>query len=275
VPAGAPLTRPGGFGAAAPSTDPGLVAPISDEPTGLIPGFAEGPPQATGPSEVPRRYWWSVGGALALAIAVLIVIVLLAASRIGHRGTANATPAATGALTPTSQVGSSGAVHSSGKASSSGSTTPANHQRGLAQATTIAGYLTRSGQARQGIGAAISAISGCTNVASAVTTLHNAAEVRAGIVTALANPDVSALPNGTAAVADLRRAMQASANADRHYAAWGQAMTGCHGQARHNADFAAAQQSDTVATAAKERFAGEWNPIAATYGLSSQNADTI
>lgn len=278
MPAGTPLPHPGAFAAAAPSAGTGLVAPMADEASTLIPGFTEGPPQVTGPSEVPRRYWWGVAGALALGLAVLVVIAVIAASRIGHRGTANATPVVTAALTPTGHISSSGPAHTSGPVSSSsasGSTKPANHQRGLAQASTIAGYLTRSGQVRQGIGAAISAISGCTNVASAVSALHNAAEIRAGIVTALANTDVSALPGGAAAVADLRRAMRASADADRHYAAWGQAVAACHGTAPHNADFAAAQQFDTVATASKERFADEWNPIAATYGLAQQNADTI
>ncbi|HEY3086447.1 MAG TPA: hypothetical protein VGJ59_00085 [Jatrophihabitantaceae bacterium] len=139
----------------------------------------------------------------------------------------------------------------------------------------IAGYLTQSGQARQGIGAAISAISRCTNIPSAVTTLENAADVRTRILAGLASADVSALPNGAAAVADLSRAMQASADADRHYAAWGQTIAGCRAQAPHNAEFVAAQQADIMATAAKQRFADEWNPIAARYGLAQQSANTI
>jgi hypothetical protein len=273
---GAPLSRPGGV-TAAPWDETGTVARQADEASTLIPGFAEGPPQGTGPPQDQRHYWW-IGGAVLAGLVVLAVIVGLAASRIGHRGAASATTAITTAvLTPTGGSSPSGAASSSatGPGSGSASTRPANHQRGLAQASIIAGYLTASGQARQGIGAAISAISRCASISSAVATLHSAADVRSHIVTELATADVSALPNGAAAVADLGRAMRASANADRHYAAWGRDVVGCHGHAPSNPDLVAAQHSDTVATAAKQRFADEWNPIAATYGLAKQNADTI
>lgn len=277
----APQTRGGGITAVSPSDETGLIAPGADEGSSLIPGFTEGSPQMTGPEGPPRRYWWGVGGAIVAAIAVLVVIVALAASRIGHRGTANGTPVTTAALTPTGGATPSSAVSSppsasaSAPGSASASTTAASHQRGMAQASAIAGYLTQSGQARRGIGTAISAISSCTNIASAVTALRNAADVRTRIVTALPSADVSALPNGAAAVADLGQALRASAEADQHYAAWGQSVAGCHGHAPRNAELSAAQQSDTVATAAKQRFADEWNPIAATYGLPRQTANTI
>ena len=259
--------------AAAPTDVMGFRAPMADQDTGLIPGFPGGPPQGIGAPEERQHYGWVVGGVVVAGLVVLTLIVVLVTSRIGHHGTANSTPGNTAGLTSTGGITPSHAAPSS--ASGSGSTKPANHALGLRQASTIAGYLTQSGQARQGIGAAISAISGCNNITSAVTTLQNAADVRSRIVTALASTDVSALHNGTAAVADLGRAMQASADADRHYAAWGQAVARCHRRAPQNADFAAAQQADSLATAAKQRFIDEWNPIAATYGLAEPSADTI
>jgi hypothetical protein len=268
----APLARPGGVTAAAPSDETGRAAPVADEGSSLIPGFTEGPPHRTGPPEEERRYWWIVGAVVG-GLAVLAVIAVLATSRVGHRGATNATPTTTAALTSTAGGSLSSAVSSS--ASRSAATTAVNRQRGLAQASIIDGYLTDSAQARHGISAAISAISGCTKIASAVTTLHNAAAVRMHIVGALAGADVSALPNGAATVADLSRAMRASASADQHYAAWGESVAGCHGNAPHNAELAAAQQSDTVATDAKQRFADEWNRIAAIYGLAKQSADKI
>lgn len=255
------------------------MAPRGYEDAGLIPGFAEGPPQFTGPPQEPRGHRWGVWGVIVAGLAVVALIVALAASRMGHRGANNAPAALTATGTPTGGSSPSGAASSPAASSSSvaksGSSPAANRRRALAQASTIAGYLTASGQARRGIGAAISAISGCTNIAAALTTLQHAADVRAGIVTALARTDVSALPNGAAAVADLSKAMRASANADRHYAAWGQAVAACHGHAPPNADLAAAQQSDNVATAAKQRFAAEWNPIAVAYGQAKQSASTI
>jgi hypothetical protein len=281
VPPGAPLTRSGEATTATPSDETPGIAPVADDnDSSLIPGLTEAPPHLTGPSEQQRRHRWQVGGAVVAALAVLAVIAVLAASRIGHRGTAHARPVITAALPPTSGISPSSATSASASASGSGSgsrsgSTRAADRRGLAQASIIAGYLTTSGRARPGIGAALSAISDCTNIASAVTTLHNAANIRTRILTALTSLDVSALPNGAAAVADLGRAMRASADADGHYAAWGQAVAGCHGHAPHNAEFAAALQSGTVADAAKQRFADEWNPIAATYGLPKQNANTI
>lgn len=268
------LTRPDWVTAATPWDETPREAPVADdEASSLIPGLTE-PPPTTGPSEQQRRYRWQVGGVAVAVLAVLVLIAVVVASRIGHRGTARARPVLTAALTSTSGS-ASGATSGSRSRSGSASTRTADRQRGMAQASTIDGYLTISGRARPGIGAAISAITNCTNIASAVTTLHNAANVRTRILTAIANADVSALPNGVAAVAELGRAMRASATADRHYAAWGQSVAGCHGRAPHNAEYATALQSGTTADAAKQRFADEWNPIAATYGLAKQNANTI
>jgi hypothetical protein len=246
--------------------------PAADDDPSLIPGLAEGPPQLAGRSEQQRRYWWHVGAAAVAALVVLAAIAVLAVIRIGHRGTAHATPAISFAFTTTGVTSPSGATSSSG----SRPTRAADRRRGVAQASTIDGYLTSSRQERPAVGVAISAIRGCTHIMSAVTALQDAADVRGRIVTALASADVSALPNGAvAAIADLGRAMQASADADRHYAAWGLTVAGCHGQAPHNAEFVAALQSGTAADAFKQRFADEWNPIAAMYGLAKQSANTI
>jgi hypothetical protein len=281
----APLTHPERVVADAPWDDTDVTAPVVDEGSNPIPDVVDVPPQITGRSEKQRGYWWGLGGTVVAGLAVLALITVLVAHQIGHRHAANATQALAAGRTPTDGTSTSGAVSSSAaaprstpasrSASTSGPTRAANHRRGLAQASMIDRYLTASGQARHRIGAAINAISRCTNIPSAVTRLQSAARVRSRIVTTLASADVTALPGGAAAVADLRRAMRASANADRQYAAWGRAVAGCHGHAHGNAQFAAAQRSDAVATAAKGRFADEWNPIAARYGLAKQNANTI
>lgn len=263
---------PGGSGAVAatPSEQAGQAARVPEQDDSPIAGFTGGPAQVTNPPEKQRRSGWVVVGA---GVAVLALIAVLVAGRIGHRGGTNATAGKIVGLVPTDGVSRSGAASSA--VPGPGSTRAANRQPGRAQASAIASYLTRSGQARHGIGASINAISGCRNIASAVTTLHNAAEVRSRILTALPRTSVSALPHGAVLRADLGRAMQASANADRHYAAWGQAVAGCHGHPPRNTELAAAQRSDTLATAFKRRFANEWNPIAASYGLPEQNASTI
>lgn len=269
-PHGGPVTT------ATPWDSTGLIAPVTDENAALIPGFSQAPSQPTGLLKQPRRDWWLLAGVALTAFAVLAVIAVVVASRIGHRGTvAQASPIETRPLHPTSAMSPSATASKTTSGSGSGSRRPAHRQRGLAQASRIDALLTRSGHVRHGIGGAISAISGCTDIGAAVITLRRAAEVRTRILIALASTPVSALPHGSAAVADLRRAMRASANADRHYAAWGKAVAGCHGHAPHDAALAAALQSDSAATVAKQRFADEWNPIAARYGLARQNANTI
>lgn len=270
-PASAPA-RPGGATAATPTDQTDLIAAVADRHAGLLPGFATGASQLTASSGSQGRRPWRVGRVAVAGLAVLAVLTVLVASRIGDRNAADAGPDKAAVLTPTGGNGS-GAV--SWPASETGSARAAHRPRGRAQALRIAGYLTHSAHARHGIGAAITAISGCTHIRSAVSTLHHAATIRTRIVTALASPHVSALPHGAALVADLRQAMQSSATADRHYAAWGQTVTGCHRHAPGNAQLAAAQQSDTAATAAKQRFADRWNPIAARYRLAKQNAHTI
>lgn len=274
VPREARLTGPEWIPAAPPPQVTQWKAPGGNDDPSLIPGLAEAPPQPTGRSEQQRRYWWHVGATAVGVLVVLAVIAVLAVIRIGHHGTAHAPPAISAAFTMSSTTRPSGKTSPS--ASGSRSPRAADRQRAVAQASTIAGYLTTSRQTRPSVGAAISAIRGCANIPSSVTALQKAADVRSGIVTDLASADVSALPDGAAAaIADLGRAMRASADADRHYAAWGQTVAGCHGQAPHNAEFAAALHSGTAADAFKQRFADEWNPIAAVYGLARQNANTI
>ena len=68
----------------------------------------------------------------------------------------------------------------------------------------------------------------------------------------------------------------ASAQADQHYAAWGNAVSAtCTGTAAHTADYTAAVQSDAAATAAKQRFVQNWNVVATQYNLAQQSASTF
>ena len=250
-----------------------MTSAVETEDDGLIPGLTEQSPQVAdwASARQPRRTWWVVLGVVAGGLALLTVIALAAVSGNHHQG------AATIPLWP--PTGSShpaaSAPGSPGMSAQASRTSSVNSPRGRAQASAIDRYLRQSGQARQGVGAAISAISSCTNVSSAVSALQYAAEVRSRVFGALASSEVSALPNGVAAVSHLRAAMQASAAADLHYAAWGRAVAGCHGRAPHNGEFSAAQHSDTIATTAKQQFATAWNPIAATYGLPKQDAGTF
>jgi len=210
----------------------------------------------------PHRSWRGPITATVMGIALLAAVAFVAVSRTHH--TAART---TASVAPTT----SGAPSSPSPSPSSSSSS----QVARTQASTISGYLVQSAVARSGVSSALTSIGRCTGIPAAVTTLQDAAIARTRIVTALGSTDLSALPGSTALVADLRQALLASADADQHYAAWGQAMRACKGRPSHNADYADAQRSDTVATAAKRRFTHAWNPIAVRLGLPKQDADTI
>ncbi len=169
-----------------------------------------------------------------------------------------------------------GAGSAAQPSSTAPTTAPATPQSGQQQATTIQGYLTQSAAARSGVSDAISSIAGCRNIPASITTLSNAADARTKILTSLDGAQVSALPGGAALLTDLQHALQASATADHDYAAWGSAVAAaCVGQAAHTADYTAATQSDTVATAAKQSFVTKWNPVAAQFGLPAQSASVF
>jgi hypothetical protein len=254
--------------------------------------------RGAGAAAAPSEHAWGVGIAVVACFAVLAVIAVLVSHLIGHHGLADTKRAAPAAITPTRAVGqpsspSSPTQPTSASPSSSSSARPsasrserapssarrnrraANRRQAITQASTISRYLSLSGRARHRISPAINAISGCRHIRWAVATLRYAAEVRARIAAFLPRTDVSALRRGTVARAYLGRAMRISASADRHYAAWGKAMAGCHRHARRTHQFAAAQRADGAADVAKRRFVYEWNRIAATYRLPRRNANTI
>jgi hypothetical protein len=193
--------------------------------------------------------------AVAVAVAVAVALIVI---RPGEHETAIAI---TGVGSPAEA--SSAATHP----------TP---QSGQQQAVTIDGYLKLSATARAGVSDAIVAIGNCQNIADAVATLSKAADTRTAILARLPNAQVGALPGGTGMLANLQQALQASATADRDYAAWGAATaSSCSGKAAPTTTYSAAQHSDTVATAAKQRFVQSWNAVAATFGLPTATASTF
>jgi hypothetical protein len=252
APLSAPPVVPATQSAAAPEAQPVIAATPWDQ-TGVIARVPE-----------PRhRSWFAIVATVVAGIAVLIGISLVAVTRTHHTSAKPGHPAVGTVSTPPSR-----------SPSSHPSSHPSN-QDARTQAATIAGYLAQSSAARTGISAALTSIDRCTAIPAAVATLHNAATIRARIVGSLASTDVTAMPGGAALVADLRQALQASADADQHYAAWGQAMQACAGHPTHNADYTAAQNSDAIATSAKRRFTHAWNQLAGQLGMAQQDPNSI
>jgi hypothetical protein len=233
----------------------------TDEPIGPDPN----PRPARQRLDLPRPAWpelawpqWRarlpiVVGVVAVAIALATIVI-----RPGDHGTVFA-------------INGAGAPSKASSAS-----THQTPQSGQQQAVAIDGYLKLSATARAGVSNAIVSIGNCQNIADAVATLSKAADTRAEILARLNDAQVSALPGGTAMLANLQQALQASATADRDYAAWGTATAAsCSGKAAPTATYTAAQQSDTVATAAKQRFVQSWNTVASTFGLPPAAASTF
>jgi hypothetical protein len=195
---------------------------------------------------------------LVASLAAIAIIAALIATHPGDHGTTLAIPG----------VGSSAKTNASHV-----SQPPENGQQ---QATVIDRFLTQSATARDGVSNAIESIDDCRNIADAVATLSAAADARTRILAGLTDAQVTALPGGPTMLADLQQGLRASAAADTDYAAWGTTTeTSCTGKASPTTSYAAAQQSDAIATAAKQRFVQSWNAVAAQFGLTPQNASTI
>jgi hypothetical protein len=234
-----------------------MAAPWED--TTVIASVTPSRVEERGTRDAGSRWPWIVGVASVVVILAVVLAVVLSSGGTHH----SAAPASSGAATsanPPASSASSAATAADGKQ----------------QATAIAGYLTQSAAARSGVSAAIGAIGTCTNIAGSVATLQNAAAVRDQIITDVAKAKVDGIQGGSAMVTQLRAALQASADADRHYAAWGtSSLAGCTGQAAHTADYTAAQQSDAAANTAKQSFVQSWNVIADRYGLAHEAVTSI
>jgi len=138
--------------------------------------------------------------------------------------------------------------------------------------------LSMSVSSRAAVVQAAAQIGACTSLASAKAAMTAAATTRETAANNTTTLPVSALPNGSGLISLLVSMMQASATADRGYAAWADdvAAGGCRGgSATHTANFTAAEAASRQATALKQQFAAAWNPIATQAGLPTRTADQL
>ncbi len=208
-----------------------------------------GPPPGSGRPRGSRR-------TLAFLLTVVVAAVLAAAVafvllRNSHDNAAN-----------TGAAQSSSAPASSASASSG--------QGGEQQAATrLAGLLSQSGHDRSSISTAYDDVDACgPQLAQDAQTFSTAATGRQQLLTQLSTmPGRSALPAGM--LQTLTTAWQASITADQDYSQWAQdeASGTCKKNDHTNAHFVAANAPDVRATAQKEVFLGQWNPIATQYRL--------
>ncbi|MFI1469949.1 hypothetical protein, partial [Streptomyces wuyuanensis] len=148
-----------------------------------------------------------------------------------------------------------------------------------AQAVELDKLLADSNDSRAAVIRSVESIKTCQNLDQAASDLRGAAEQRRGLVTRLQDVSVDELPDNQALTASLRKAWEASASADDHYAAWaGQVKEkrGCKGgKARNTAQTAQGNVQSGVATKAKREAATLWNRIATKYDLTERRAEQL
>ncbi|MFI5632954.1 hypothetical protein ACIA8E_26940 [Streptomyces sp. NPDC051664] len=148
------------------------------------------------------------------------------------------------------------------------------------QAEALDKLLADSNNSRSAVIGAVEKTKSCTDLDQAVTDLQGAAQQRRELVTRLQGLSVDKLPNHAQLTEALRKAWQASASADAHYAAWArQAKNGkkvCkHGKARPTSETAQATVASGEASTAKQQASGLWNSIATKYGLTRRSSTDL
>jgi hypothetical protein len=217
--------------------------------------------------------FWS---ALFAVVAVGVVVVLVLLHPLNRHETineaANSTKTArptisAAAGSPTASSQSSASASASASTSASVSSTATEQQA----ASTVAGMLAGSVTDRTAIDSAYNDVDRCgPNLDGDAAVFTGAANSRRALLASLASlPGRSALP--PALLGDLTTAWQASITADQSFATWAndEVSEGCVPDDTNDPGYRATITPDSEATEFKTAFAGEWNPIATRYGLTT------
>jgi hypothetical protein len=253
--------RPGGPASpppAPPTMPPGWPAP---EPAGPAAWPGAGPPAP--PRRSGRRWLLTAAAVLALAGAA-------AGAFFAFRPKPAGQPAAGSAAGP--HRAHAGPLSTNAKPAAPRPTGPP----GAPVMATLGSYLARSASVRPTVQAAIDGVQTCAlSPASGEATLQRAISTRQRIISELGTLAPAGLPHGAQLISELSTAMQASITADRDYQGWmaGVASTGgCAANPPGDPSYAAAQNADGQATAAKSAFVSVWNPMAPGYRQQTYSA---
>ncbi|MER5786339.1 hypothetical protein ABT104_32185 [Streptomyces mobaraensis] len=145
------------------------------------------------------------------------------------------------------------------------------------QARALDRLLRRNLGVRENVAALVDAVQRCTNDSEVVLAgegLDRAAEERSARLDELNSLDIGRLPSSAELAENLRRALSASAEADRAYARWAAARSAA-GCSAGGDDLARAQSASERATAAKQEFVRLWRLVGERYGLPTYNWDDL
>jgi hypothetical protein len=200
-----------------------------------------------------RRPKGPVLPAVGIAAAIVVIAGVVVAVRGGGSQASNNTPAA----------------GASPNATASAKPTLQSDSGQQQAATQLAGLLSQSGGDRGDVINAVVAVQNCgSGLSQAQATFAQAAHNRGILLNKLSAMPASSQLNATM-ISHLTAAWQSSAQADDDLAQWAAAEArGCHkGKTTKNGHLHASYGPDATASADKQAFTKEWNPLAAKYGL--------
>jgi hypothetical protein len=253
--------------------------PIPIGPAPMGPG---GPPR-----QPPRRHdSRRSGSSLPLLIVLLVLLIgggvagVLIAHPFGHPAIKEA--ASTGARPTTQGSQPSGNPGSATPTAPATTASPATSTAAPAvterqAAANVATMLSQSVSDRAEIIGAASDVGDCgPNLSSDAKVFDDAASSRKSLLTSLTTmPGRTALP--AALLSDLTQAWQASIAADQAYAQWAndENTQGCVANDTSDPGYQATITPNANATTYKTAFVGQWNPVAAKYGLTQYKQNQL
>ncbi len=278
APGAAPGTSAAGTGAGAGTAG----APRAGAPRAGAPGPGRG-----GPVPVPQpggkgvKPGTVVGWLVALVAVIVFVVHLAHSSGSSSASGTDSAPGVTATSTDPGDSGSSGSDQGGSTPDDQGDS-PSAGDPGADEAAAVDKVLQEETGTRGGVQSAVQAVQGCgtngTSLSDAASTFSAAHDQRAQLVSEVSGLNVSDLDGGAQALSDLSDAWTASADADAAFYQWANGLdeNGCDPDSTANAPgFSDATAASDRATAAKQRFVAEWNPIARQYGLTTYSWDEL
>jgi hypothetical protein len=238
-----------------------------------------------GPSRQPPRRHDGRRPRSSLPLLVVLLVLLVGG---GVAGVLIAHPFSHPAIKETASTGTRPTAQPSGNSGSAGPTAPATTASPAAStsapavterqaATSVATMLSQSVSDRAAIISAASDVGNCgPNLSSDAKVFDDAAGSRKSLLTSLTTmPGRTALP--AALLSDLTQAWQASIAADQAYAQWANDETtqGCVANDTSDPGYQATVTPNANATTYKTAFVGQWNPVAAKYGLTQYKQNQL
>jgi len=246
---------------------PGQPPTPKDQPAtgpGQVSRDSIGEPGAPYPRQPRRR-----PGVITLVLAVAAVAIA-AAVAIGVALPDRSTP---GTPAVSSPAVSSPVLSPAATSAPSSSSAPTLASR---QAAAVNNLLSSSAATLKALQGAVSEVSNCTNLSSAVRQIQNVVNQRSTEYNQASALSTSALANGAAVKSDLIAALRNSLDADKDFLTWAQQQLspGCTPTAQSSA-YNAAYNASQQAGASKKAFIQVWDLVAAQYGIQQKSPSTF